>query len=191
LTATGQNLYAESSKIEQDSSSESSAAVDILHHGTGVPPLRLFAPPGILANGGRKADELEELDEEPELSELKVVETEFVEAGATASGEATSGGLSAYFRRNDLCTSVISAVSAGSSSSKVGELALYAPINSCRKSKRSRSLLISSLAMYAADLFLGVELLTEMTCCFGAATPTAPPADWGVGARTPTAHHCR
>ena len=66
------------------------------------------------------------LDEEPELSELKVVESEDVVAGATASGEATSGGLSAYFRRNDLCTSIISAVSAGSSSSKVGELALYA-----------------------------------------------------------------
>jgi len=146
----------------------------------------LIAPPGILANGGRKADELEELDEEPELSELKVVETEFVEAGATASGEATSGGLSAYFRRNDLCTSVISALRAGSSSSKVGVLALYAPINSFRNSKRSRSLLISSLAMYAADLFLGVELWTEMTCCFRATTPTAPPADWGVGATTPT-----
>ena len=61
----------------------------------------------------RPSDELEELDEEPELSELKVVETEFVEAGATASG-ATSGGLSAYFRRNDLCTSVTSAVRAES-----------------------------------------------------------------------------
>ena len=82
MTATGQNLYAYSSRNEQDSSSESSAAKDVLHHGTGVPPLRLFAPPGILANGGRKADELEELDEEPELSELKVVETEFIEAGA-------------------------------------------------------------------------------------------------------------
>ena len=158
-----------------ESSGVSSAVVDISIHGTGVPPLRLFAPSGILAKGGRKADELEELDEEPELSELKDVESEDVVAGATASGEATSGGLSAYFRRN--CTFVISAVSAGSSSSKVGELALYAPINSFRNSKRSRSLLISSLAMYAADLFLGVELLTEMTCCFGAATSTAPPAD--------------
>ena len=98
----------------QESSGVSSAVVDISNHGTGVPPLRLFAPPGILAKGGRKADELEELDEEPELSELKVVESEDVVAGATASGEATSGGLSTFFRRNDLCTSVISAVSAGS-----------------------------------------------------------------------------
>jgi hypothetical protein len=94
----------------QESSGVSSAAVDISIHGTGVPPLRLFAPPGILAKGRRKA----ELDEEPELSELKVVESEDVVAGATASGEATSGGLSTFFRRNDLCTSVISAVSAGS-----------------------------------------------------------------------------
>ena len=80
MTAIGQNLYAESSKNEPDSSGVSLAAVDILHHGIGVPPLRLFAPPGILANGGRKAEELEELDEEPELSELKVVETEDVVA---------------------------------------------------------------------------------------------------------------
>ena len=84
-----------------ESSGVSSAVVDISIHGTGVPPLRLFAPSGILATGGRKADELEELDEEPELSELKDVESEDVVAGATASGEATSGGLSTFFRRND------------------------------------------------------------------------------------------
>jgi len=71
----------------QESSGVSSAAVNISIHGTGVPPLRLFAPPGILAKGRRKA----------ELSELKVVESEDVVAGATASGEATSGGLSAFF----------------------------------------------------------------------------------------------
>ena len=73
----------------------------------------------------KKGRELEELDEEPELSELKVVESEDIEAGATASGEAASGGLSAYFRRDVLFTSIISAVSAGSSSSKVREVAFY------------------------------------------------------------------
>ena len=64
-----------------ESSGVSSAVVDISIHGTGVPPLRLFSPPETLAKGGRKADELDELDEEPELNELKVVESEDVEAG--------------------------------------------------------------------------------------------------------------